>query len=249
MIFGNSDSSRDLILKILSEEWPLSAKEIFSRVSKNSSKDISYQAVHKTLNSLVEESILEKEGGKYLLSLSWVGNTKELLSKLEINLKEGKGVSSLNQEFVFSTVYEADTFLANLCKVTNPTKEDELGLQWVHFWFPLFLAKETYLTIKKIVINSNFYCISPNSTKIDDWCANFWKKLGVKEKIGVAGVFEGSFFVFKDTIVQVFYPPEIRGAMDAVYNSTKDPSKLDIDNFFKTVFEKQLHFKNRVLLF
>ena len=108
MIFGNSDSSRDLILKILSEEWPLSAKEVYSRVSKVSSKEISYQAIHKTLISLVEENIIEKEDGKYLVSLSWVGNTKEILSKLENNLKEGKVVSPLNQKFIFSTIHEVD---------------------------------------------------------------------------------------------------------------------------------------------
>ena len=84
MIFGDSDSSKDLILRILSEEWPLSAKEIFSKVSKISSKDISYQAIHKTLNSLVEENIVQKVEGKYLLSLSWVCDTKEMLAKLRI---------------------------------------------------------------------------------------------------------------------------------------------------------------------
>ena len=239
MFFGNSDSSRDLVLKILSEEWPMSAKEIYSRVSKISSKEISYQAIHKTLNSLVEENIVQKKEGKYLLSISWVSSTKEMLTKLENNLKEGKVVSPLNQKFVFSTVMEVDQFLVGIKDMFKPTKEDELGLVWVHFWIPLFFSRETYQEMKKLLLGSKFYCVTPNDSPIDKWCAGFWKDLGIKEKVGVKDSFDTSMLVYKDYIVQVFYPVEIRKALDNVYNSTKDPSKLDIDNFFKTVFEKQ----------
>ena len=239
MFFGNSDSSRDLVLKILSEEWPMSAKEIYSRVSKISSKEISYQAIHKTLNSLVEENIVAKDDGKYLLSISWVSNTKEMLSRLENNLKEGKVVSPLNQKFVFSTVMEVDQFLVGIKDMFKPTKEDEFGLVWVHFWIPLFFSRETYKEMKELLLGSKFYCITPNDSSIDKWCAGFWKDLGIKEKVGVKDSFDISMLVYKDYIVQVFYPVEIRKALDEVYNSTKDPSKLDIDNFFKIVFEKQ----------
>ena len=93
--------------------------------------------------------------------------------------------------------------------------------------------------MKEFLLGSKFYCITPNNSKIDLWCADFWKDLGIKEKVGVKGSFDTSTLVYKDYIVQVFYPPEIRKAMDEVYNSTNDPSKLDIDNFFKTVFEKK----------
>ena len=239
MIFGDSGSSRDSILKVLSEEWPLSAKEIYSKVSKISSKDISYQAIHKTLNSLVEENIVAKEDGKYLLSLSWVESTKEMLTMLENNLKEGKVVSPLNQKFVFSTVMEVDQFLVGIKDLFKPTKEDELGLVWVHFWIPLFFSKNTYKTMKEILTGSKFYAITPNDSPIDKWCADFWGKLGINKKVGVKDVPNISMLIFSDLILQVFYPVEIKKALDEVYNSTDDPSKLDIDNFFTTVFEKK----------
>jgi hypothetical protein len=239
MIFSDSGSSRDLIFKILSEEWPLSAKEIYSRVNKSSSKNISYQAVHKTLNFLVEENILEKEMGKYLVNLLWVENSNEQLSKLENNLKEGKVVSPLNQKFVFNSVHEVDQFLVSSCKSLVPNQKDELLLQWIHFWIPLFISKNTYKEMKELIINSNFYSITPNDSSIDKWCAKFWEDIGVKEKIGAKLGFDTSFLVYSDLIIQVFYPLEIREAIDKVYNSTTDPGKLDIDNFFKTVFEKK----------
>ena len=48
-----------------------------------------------------------------------------------------------------------------------------------------------------------------------------------------------NMLIFKDIIVQVFYPPKIKREIDKVYASTKDPSKLNIEEFFKTVFEKK----------
>jgi len=239
MIFGDSSSSKDLIFKILSEEWPLSAKEIYSRVAKISSKEISYQAVHKTLNSLIDERVFEKKDGKYLLNLYWVSNTKDILSKLETNLGAGKVVSSLNQKFVFDSIYSVDKFLVESCKNFIPNKNDVIVLQWIHFWIPLFISKDTYNDMKDLILNSNFYSITPNTAPIDKWCAKFWEDIGVKEKIGVKVGFDLSFMVYKDLIIQVFYPAKIRKAMDDAYNSTNDPSKLDIDNFFSTVFEKK----------
>lgn len=46
--------------------------------------------------------------------------------------------------------------------------------------------------------------------------------------------------VFKDSVVQVFYPPEIRKEVNEVYARTKRFSDLNIDYFFKGVFEKRV---------
>lgn len=75
--------------------------------------------------------------------------------------------------------------------------------------------------------------------KIVNLSLDFWKKLGVNEKIGVKGAYGIDMLIFKDIIVQVFYPPKIKREIDKVYASTKDPSKLNIEEFFKTVFEKK----------
>ena len=55
-------STKDLIVSILSEEWPLSAKEIFKRTQRGFEADVSYQAVHKVLSELEGNFIVEKVG-------------------------------------------------------------------------------------------------------------------------------------------------------------------------------------------
>ena len=238
-MFLGFSGSKDHILSVLTQEWPLSAKEISLRVQKESSKEVSYQAVHKLLNSLLDDKILIKQDNKYLINNSWVLSQDELLQKLSKNLSRGDVLSPLNQELVFNSIYECDTFLANLKSILSPGKDDELALIWYHFWIPLFFSKNTYKTMKEILTGSKFYAITPNDSPIDKWCADFWGKLGINKKVGVKDVPNISMLIFSDLILQVFYPVEIKKALDEVYNSTDDPSKLDIDNFFTTVFEKK----------
>lgn len=237
MFFG--DSTKDLIFNVLFEEWPLSAREIHVRVKKISSKNISYQAVHKLLLNLVELNVLLRDNNKYFFNKFWVENNVVFLTKLKKNLDIGSKVFNFEEKYVFDTIYDVDKFLVETCKKLDVTKDDEIVLQWIHFWIPLFLENETYCMMKNFILHSNFYSITPNSSPIDMWCAEFWKKIGIKERIGVDLGFNNSFFVFKDLIVQIFYPLEIKNALDKIYNSTKDPTKLDLNDFFKTVFEKK----------
>jgi hypothetical protein len=236
---SKGSSSKDLIISVLSSEWPLSAKEIFSRVNKTSMNALSYQAIHKAILLLETEKVLNKDVGKYSLSISWAKELNEFSSFLLKNLSEGREVFPLNKELVFSSVFEVDQFLTELGKSLKPTKEDCFALQWSHLWVPLFFSKETYKEMKDLILASNYYCVCPADTPIDRWCEKFWHKEGAREKIGVKGISGIDMLVFRDVIVQVFYPPEIKVAIDKVYSSTKDPIKLDINEFFKTVFERK----------
>jgi len=237
MFFG--DSSKDLVFRVLFEEWPLSAKEIYSKVEKLSSKEISYQAVHKLLLSLVDEKVVVKVDGKYLLNQGWVERNLLALSKLLENLKAGSKVFGFEQKFIFDTVYDVDKFLIKFCSDTHLQKEDEVILVWEHFWIPLFFSKEIYREMKKVILGSNFYCVTSNNSPVDKWCADFWKNAGVKERVNVKINLGNSLAIFKDIIIQIFYPYEIRKALDEVYESTNNPSKLDIDNLFESIFEKK----------
>ena len=70
-------STKDQIISLLSENWPLSAKEIYNRLQREQASEITYQAVHKTLGEMSEEGILTKEEKGYRISDSWIKNLKE----------------------------------------------------------------------------------------------------------------------------------------------------------------------------
>lgn len=85
---------RDDILLILSEEFPLNAKEIFLRVKRRNGREVTYQAVHKTLKQLLEQKILIKEKNGYRIAKEWVEQAKEYIKLVESTFLE---VPSINK--------------------------------------------------------------------------------------------------------------------------------------------------------
>lgn len=69
---GASISVKEIIIQILSEEWPLPLKSLHWKIAREHGKSISFQATHKALNKLVEQNILVKNEKRYRLNLAWL---------------------------------------------------------------------------------------------------------------------------------------------------------------------------------
>ncbi len=69
---NKSTNTRELIIEILAEQWPLTAKQIFLLVKKQFNKPITYQAVHKTIKELVSTSCLDRVNNHYSLNKKWI---------------------------------------------------------------------------------------------------------------------------------------------------------------------------------
>jgi len=69
---SRSISRKELVVKILSEEWPLSIRQIHERMKRMYAVDCSYQAVFKHVKELGTKGIIESDGRQYSLSLEWM---------------------------------------------------------------------------------------------------------------------------------------------------------------------------------
>jgi len=76
-----SASAKDLIISILSNEWPLTAKTLWAKMQREGSVSLSYQAVHKSLLVLEREKIVEKIGKGYQINLDWLNNLRKFSDK------------------------------------------------------------------------------------------------------------------------------------------------------------------------
>lgn len=76
-------NAKDLVMRILGKEWPLSAKEIFIRIKKEASGNFSYQGVHKAMQQLCAEGVLVKKDNHYLLNIDWIRREKQNSTNLE----------------------------------------------------------------------------------------------------------------------------------------------------------------------
>ena len=83
---------RETILSVLSAEFPLSIKKIFNKVKKEHNLDVTYQAVFKIINELLEDNVLEKTDKEYKLNMLWI---KDLENELNVIKKNYMGESNL----------------------------------------------------------------------------------------------------------------------------------------------------------
>jgi len=82
---GYGSSSKEIIIQILSEEWPLSSKQIHSKIRRYG-KSVSYQAVHKTLKELIKNNVLKRsDSKKYKINLTWVYRLENTCSNIAAN--------------------------------------------------------------------------------------------------------------------------------------------------------------------
>ena len=123
MSFESSYSCRDLVLNLLFEDWPLSAKEIFEKVKKSSNKTVSYQAIHKVLKVLLEEQILLFKDMKYSVDPRWVKQMKKQYSNIESKL--------LKKENSFDSSKVLSFENANLSLVYTVLSTIEQGLEFI----------------------------------------------------------------------------------------------------------------------
>ncbi|MBI2549201.1 FIST C-terminal domain-containing protein [Candidatus Woesearchaeota archaeon] len=79
----NDKSTKDLIIEILSKEWPLTSKKIHNKIRKEYGKSVTYQAVFKVIDRLTKEGIVNKENQQYALNLAWLHELNERMTQIE----------------------------------------------------------------------------------------------------------------------------------------------------------------------
>ncbi len=100
----NSQQLKDIIIRVLSDTYPLTAKQLHKKITQSYRSGVSYQAVHQIANELVEQSILIKIKTEYMINIDWLNNLSDFahcvknfyLNKTKVNLPEEAPKSVLN---------------------------------------------------------------------------------------------------------------------------------------------------------
>ena len=232
---------KDLIIQLLGEEWPLTARQIHLKIRRQTPASITYQGVHKAVRQLEEAGVLTRKDNKYTVNLEWLKSIhafSELVQKKYLSNVSGES-SPEKMSFVFDTISEADDFLLDVLLSFDIPTGTPIYLSWNHLWIPLFIRRSTYKKFTEMLLKMRFYGVSPSDTPIDRWCASFWQKKGIQEKLGVKLSQESSFAILGDTVIQVFYPLDIRTRLDRAFTKAKTIQDLNPDKLFEEVFEKK----------
>lgn len=241
-------SHKEAIISILGTRWPLSTKDIYSEIQRLSDANgFSYQATHKTIQQLVEEKILAKNGKNYELSQEWINRLKNFSTSLS-DKYSNKNNQEITPDFEGTIKWRFDDLsvfaMEMLRLITNIAKWNdakENGVLLVkHAWWPFnfkFMDFALFLDMVKLTKGGNV--VFESDAPFDRWVAKQYVSSGVKVKFVENLNLDHDVLFFQGVIIQASFSDETRQLQDEVYSKVHDLGDL-LQEF---VFQRHAHKK------
>ena len=244
-------SVKDYSISVLSSDWPLTAKKLHAAIKKRFGKNMTYQAVYKTVKELVEEGVLMQNKEGYEISEDWVKKlhsfteivssnyfTKQKTTAIE-GLKEARKEGEINV-LTFETYFDTEKYLYYLQKHSIFTSKNKvICMHHLHEWAPLFYLRAEYnkaVAAKEQGIK--IYRICSGNSPADKWAASFYRNMGYYAKIGVNCADVCELLVVGSTVIQIYLPAELRAKLSMLLGKKKFED-VDIKRLASEVFEKK----------
>ena len=122
MLLGTGKCVKDQVFNLLSREWPLSARKIFYELKNGN--NLTYQAVYKALQELIEKNIVKKQDQQYFVNIEWVNDTVQHLESIRQEYRYRQGF--LNGQFMAKNPFCFDRRIANFIEKVGPKVQSEI---------------------------------------------------------------------------------------------------------------------------
>lgn len=240
-------STKELIIDIISTNLDANAKIVYNKI--RHSKKVTYHAVFKLLNQMVDENILLKNKRIYSLNPLWIKNTKEYFQKLELsylNKQEALLINKDSKKFILPSLHEGFIMLMRAMERGVFGDNKVVVGHFSHLLLILLSEEETDL-LRRLGQQRKFYYLVKNNSNVDKMIAHYNKHtFNYKTKLGVPCAEPFYLYVLGDTIIQINLPIKMRDAMDRVYNEPTStslfpkPKNKQITTFLNEVARKKM---------
>lgn len=105
--------TRDHIVSILTEYWPLTTKSIYAVIVRRHGVDITYQAVQKTLKLLLAQGIVVHYNKKYYLNSEWIQQVKKFVLNFEENYQKTSQTKELTPDEEIGQIFDREDMTKN----------------------------------------------------------------------------------------------------------------------------------------
>ncbi len=247
-----SKNIKDLIISTLAANSPLTTKQLHAQLKKKHAISVTYQAIHKAVNSLVLQGVLINKNRTYTINPNWVSNLSSLIEQLKRNSAKYSGIVESKQEgqtqtLTFSSFEKAQEFKKELQKeffeqkhATQPIYAGEDR----HLTSPLIYSEKSLRLLNLVAqAKAKCYIIVRGGTIIDEWCANYYRNENIGVKTGINCAERCDVVVLGNKIVQIYLPQEILQKLDEMYNSAKKISDISVPELYKEVYKKKVKVK------
>jgi hypothetical protein len=235
-ISPKNSSTKDNIIKILSQKQPIGAKGIHHKLKREYAATTSYQATHKTLGEMVKEETLEKSDEGYKINKEWIDNLKNFSNSFDYNRVDLENLNSLM--ITFSNFIDFGKFLVNEFFNFPNEKNKDSTCVWKHH-YPMIGASNTeHINMKKTMERTTHYGICQNNTFLDKYFGRYTSKLGKKNVYNTKVLIRDDVFVTGDFILQAMFDPEYYQKLQKMYKITKSEKDIDLPKIFEIMSTK-----------
>ena len=249
---GISSSTPELIVRILSKDYPLRINEIHRRLKENHQIDISFQGVRKALQILVSSGKLRYSDGEYSVHKEWIKQLKNMSDSLVNNYftaelkSKPPTIERIGKEFQifrFKDALQTDKFVGELLfDIAQAPGEKNLCIQMLHYWFPLgHMGTESEFILEMRRRKTEIYYLKfSKSYLLDRLSEKFYRQHGAHFGTTADELERYSEICsIGDFIIKVQYPAQFIDELDAIYKKTKDIKDFDFKSF-GTIIKKEL---------
>ncbi|MFA5856304.1 MAG: hypothetical protein WC867_03035 [Candidatus Pacearchaeota archaeon] len=260
------NSTKDMIITLLTYEWPLTLKQIYNRIKKQYTYSSTYQSVYKAVKELCEKKSLIEKDKKYEINIDWIKKLQSFTDIVETNYYAKEKIHSIaglkesksNQDITiinFETIFDAEKYLYYFMKTELfKTKNQEICYQVNHEWKPIFyLRAEHNYYLRLLEKGHKIYFVSSGNSYLEGLSKKFYDAIGVNFKIDEFNQVQDSI-AFNDIFIQVFIPNELKKEMKLNLKN-KDVLKLlktlNTSSSIKMIINKDSHlaeeFKKQII--
>lgn len=230
LLTKNTKGVRACIINKLSQQWPLTLKQLHQHAIRDAGLNVSYQAIHKAIQQLEEEKIIAKGEKGYQLHAEWIKSVTHLAQGITHSYSQHEIVDP-SKEIIQMTLpnwLAVGKYCAFKFDIEYPNPSNKPTLcNWVHVWPVVGLSPEETQTLIHMYQNETHYSICPNDTPIDRAMAEWLNKINKKTKTGVTATFDYDYLVKGDYICQIHFPKPFQEEIHQFYLETKDFTKMD----------------------
>jgi len=249
---GKPKTVRDVIISILSQEHPLSAKIIYNHTRKKFGLSVTYQAVHKLLKQMTGEGILKREGREYSITLEWTEKNRQFFEELCASQKQGKRPSmeqilgSDLTELKFDNLYSFYSFILNVLeKIALANDIGPFVAEFRHMYWALIGSEKEQACFRAIIERSpGSHILCNGDTPTDRMLAKHFENFGVNVKTGVKCAEKCDMMIGGGFILEIIFDEKLKKDIDKVY---KETDKMEAHNF-ADIYEKMFDKKYEIVV-
>ncbi len=237
-LLGSQGGTKQAIISILSQEWPLNAKQVFQHVNKSMPKTVTYQAVHKLLKQLETEGVVDKMGSQYRLRPEWILEMEKFVGQMKTAQNQNSPKLEKPQIRVFENIIQLARFF--IYDLFEYPKSETLPIvtQWNIMYSLIGLSKEEMDEIRRIGKAKTVLVACESNSLVDKILAKTLEKIGTKVKLGVNNPNSFDTIVVGNHVCEIYFDDQFKSQFKALWNKPKKVSEFNLNAVLEGMHKK-----------